>query len=157
MAAELFQKLKDLLLTVGTLMNAPGAKLLTAYKTTINNSMVSEQGLWRETKDPDTDLYPVRDDDSRRTNLLQLVAALPKISDLDLRLAQRLSHSWDTPENAASFNADTTYDMLRRETSSLFVKGAQAPDGVAKTCNLDALSQLVSLLQRLSHWKKIQP
>ena len=84
-------------------MTTPGVQLLHSYKRGILTSLVGNQDFWKATKEPDTDLYAIHTDDAFRTNIMKQVVALPKLNEVDLRLA--LSSSWDATEMAANFNA----------------------------------------------------
>lgn len=76
------------------------------------------------------------------------------MNPVDLSLAQRLSASWDCAEVAATFKAETSYDVLRRDTCTAFL-GLMA-EGVpgAKVVHIDNLRKIYSLVQRLNAWKK---
>ena len=155
-AGAFFMQLKDTLLHLSKLMQKPGTKLLSTYKAITLNGLCSAQGFWKCTTDPETDLYPCHTDDTVRIDIMRQVVALKTVNDVDLRLAHRLSMNWDTPEAMATFVSDTTYDTLRRDATSIFLKLLESTTqtGGAKCNNVEALNQIISLIHRLNHWKK---
>ena len=163
--AQFFDKLKNTAVLLHNMLASPGGKLLAAYKKVTSGCLVASQSFWATTKAPDTDLYADHADDAARLDLLRKTVALPRMSDIDTRLAQRLSATWDTPEASANFESDLGYDVLRRDTMKLFLHFLESVNNAAG-CNVDettpldplnsesAMLQLVSLVERLNVWKK---
>ena len=139
---------------LATLLDNPGAKLLQSYKKVAMDSLISAQSFWKDTKDPDTDLYPVLDDDNVRGEMLKKIHALNRVNDVDLRLAHRLSAKWDTLESASNFLSETTYDSLRRDACGLFISLITLASVKPESRDiLDSLGSVLSLFHRMKQWK----
>ena len=143
------------------ILGAPCGTLLTTYKKVTGDAFISAQEFWKETKAPDTDLYIVHNDDAKRIELLRQVVKHPRMSDIDTRLAQRLSASWDNVETAANFEADLIFDLLRRDCMSLFLELTEnatttrpPSEGIDPLGSEGAMIRILSLVERLNLFKR---